>query len=188
MECFGSPHQLSSPLPPAPVALADLVQEVGDIYEPIAENKSITLHVDLAQAPTVVGDRDLLMEAIVNLVDNAVKFTPEGGRVEIALLRGNAESIVRIRHWRGNQRARTRCRPEAVLSIRQTEKRTRIRPWPQSCDRDSQATLLSFDYSARLRLRHRDRQPGSTGCWRSQAGALKSLRPVAAPNKRVSTE
>jgi signal transduction histidine kinase len=45
----------------------------------------------------VDGDRDLLMEAVVNLVDNAVKFTPEGGRVEIALLHGNAESIVRIK-------------------------------------------------------------------------------------------
>jgi signal transduction histidine kinase len=79
------------------VALADLVREVGEPYEPIAENKAITLHIDLAHAPTVDGDRDLLMEAIVNLVDNAVKFTPEGGRVEIALLRGNAESIVRIK-------------------------------------------------------------------------------------------
>jgi signal transduction histidine kinase len=79
------------------VALADLVQEVGDLYEPIAENKGITLHIDLAHAATVDGDRDLLMEAIVNLVDNAVKFTPEGGRVEIALLRGNAESIVRVK-------------------------------------------------------------------------------------------
>jgi signal transduction histidine kinase len=79
------------------VALAELVREVGDLYEPIAENKGITLHVNLAHAPTVDGDRDLLMEAIVNLVDNAVKFTPEGGRVEIALLRGNAESIVRVK-------------------------------------------------------------------------------------------
>jgi signal transduction histidine kinase len=79
------------------VALAELVQEVGDLYEPIAENKGITLRVDLSHAPTVDGDRDLLMEAIVNLVDNAIKFTPEGGHVEIALLRGNAEDIIRVK-------------------------------------------------------------------------------------------
>jgi signal transduction histidine kinase len=79
------------------VALADLVREVGDLYEPIAENKGITLRIELAHAPTVDGDRDLLMEAIVNLVDNAVKFTPEGGHVEIALLRGNAEDIIRVK-------------------------------------------------------------------------------------------
>ena len=79
------------------VALAELVREVGELYEPIADNKSITLHVDLSHAPTVDGDRDLLMEAIVNLVDNAVKFTPEGGRVELSLFRGNAESIIRVK-------------------------------------------------------------------------------------------
>src|SRR5260221_8761635 len=58
------PHDRLSPRHARPrnviPAIPDLVQEVGDIYEPIAENKSITLHVDLAQAPTVVGDRDLL--------------------------------------------------------------------------------------------------------------------------------
>jgi signal transduction histidine kinase len=79
------------------VALADIVREVSELYEPIAENKGVTLHIDLAHAPTVIGDRDLLMEAIVNVVDNAVKFTPEAGRVEITLLRGAAESIVRIK-------------------------------------------------------------------------------------------
>jgi signal transduction histidine kinase len=79
------------------VPLAEVVREVIELYEPIAQNKNITLHADLAHAPMVVGDRDLLMEAIVNLVDNAVKFTPDGGRVEIALLRGYAESIVRIK-------------------------------------------------------------------------------------------
>jgi signal transduction histidine kinase len=79
------------------VALADLVREVGELYEPIADAKNITLHLDLAHAPTIDGDHDLLMEAIVNLVDNAVKFTPAGGRVEISLVRGNAESIMRVK-------------------------------------------------------------------------------------------
>jgi signal transduction histidine kinase len=79
------------------VALADLLREAADLYEPIAESKGVALRVDLEHAPTVDGDRDLLMEAVVNLVDNAIKFTPEGGRVEIALLRGAGESILRVR-------------------------------------------------------------------------------------------
>jgi signal transduction histidine kinase len=79
------------------VALADVLREVGDLYQPIAENKGIALHIDTAHTPTVDGDRDLLMEATVNLVDNALKFTPEGGRVEVALLRGRGEDILRVR-------------------------------------------------------------------------------------------
>jgi signal transduction histidine kinase len=79
------------------VALAEILREIGDLYEPIAENKGIVLHIDPAHAPTVDGDRDLLMEAIINLVDNALKFTPQGGRVEVALLRGNGEDILRVR-------------------------------------------------------------------------------------------
>jgi len=79
------------------VALMELVREVGELYEPIADDRGITLHTDLAHAAIVNGDRDLLMEAIVNVVDNAVKFTPEGGRVEISLLRRDTESIVRVK-------------------------------------------------------------------------------------------
>ena len=44
----------------------------------------------------VLGDRDLLFEAVANLVDNAIKFTPEGGRVGIELERGGNETIVRV--------------------------------------------------------------------------------------------
>jgi signal transduction histidine kinase len=79
------------------VALADILREIGDLYEPIAEDKGIGLHIGVSHTPTVHGDRDLLMEAIVNLVDNALKFTPQGGRVEVALLRGDGEDIVRVR-------------------------------------------------------------------------------------------
>jgi signal transduction histidine kinase len=78
------------------VELAPLVREVGELYEPIAEDKHVSLQVEAADEATVQGDRDLLFEAVANLVDNAVKFTPKGGRVGLALLRRNGESVVRI--------------------------------------------------------------------------------------------
>ncbi len=78
------------------VQLVPLVREVGELYEPIAEDKGVTLQVDAADAAIVHGDRDLLFEAVANLVDNAVKFTPEGGCVALALLRRDGESVIRI--------------------------------------------------------------------------------------------
>jgi signal transduction histidine kinase len=79
------------------VALADLVREVADMYQPIAEDKGIALLIHSPHEPNVHGDRDLLIEAVANLVDNAVKFTPPGGQVEIGLIRGRGESIVRVK-------------------------------------------------------------------------------------------
>lgn len=78
------------------VALEELLHEVRDLYAPIAEDKGITLRTDIVHAPIVEGDRDLLMEAIANLVDNAVKFTPRGGQVQITTVSGDGESILRI--------------------------------------------------------------------------------------------
>jgi signal transduction histidine kinase len=78
------------------VALGDLVREVGDLYEPIAEDKKVDFAVRAEADTTVHGDRDLLFEAIANLVDNAVKFTPQGGRVELSLLRNGNEAVVRV--------------------------------------------------------------------------------------------
>jgi signal transduction histidine kinase len=78
------------------VALADLIREVGDMYEPIAADKGIVLITNSPHQLCAHGDRDLLIEAVANLVDNAVKFTPAGGQVEIGLFRGNGENIVRV--------------------------------------------------------------------------------------------
>jgi signal transduction histidine kinase len=78
------------------VAMHDMLREVCDVYEPIAEDKKIKLGVEIAGTVEVQGDRDLLFEAVANLVDNAIKFTPEGGRVDIELARGNGETIVRV--------------------------------------------------------------------------------------------
>jgi signal transduction histidine kinase len=78
------------------VALAPLLREVGDLYEPIAEDKQVVLRVEAQAEATVHGDRDLLFEAVANLVDNAVKFTPVGGRVELALLRREGDTVIRV--------------------------------------------------------------------------------------------
>lgn len=78
----------------ANVALDEMLHEVCDIYEPIAEDKQIELSIGIAGKLTVCGDRDLLFEAVANLVDNAIKFTPQGGKVGIELLRRDGETIV----------------------------------------------------------------------------------------------
>jgi signal transduction histidine kinase len=79
------------------VSLAPLLHEVGDIYEPIAEDKGVTLQVEAEREAIVHGDRDLLFEAIANLVDNAVKFTPEGGRVELGLVHRDGEAAIQVK-------------------------------------------------------------------------------------------
>jgi signal transduction histidine kinase len=79
------------------VALTDLVREVGEMYEPIAEDKGIALLVHSPPELSAFGDRDLLVEAVANLVDNAVKFTPSGGKVEIGLFSADGENVVRIK-------------------------------------------------------------------------------------------
>jgi len=79
------------------VDLAELAREVGDLYEPFAEQKQINFKVEAGEGVVVRGDRDLLFEAIANLLDNAVKFTPSGGKVELGLFAREREALVRVK-------------------------------------------------------------------------------------------
>lgn len=64
--------------------LRDVVQDVIDFYEPLAEEKGISLNVSL-QRISIEGDPDLLFQAVANILDNALKFTPPEGSIYITL-------------------------------------------------------------------------------------------------------
>lgn len=69
----------------APVDLGRLVDDACDLHRPGAEDEGVALRCDVEDPATVEGDASLLIEAISNLIDNAVKFSPLGGTVTILL-------------------------------------------------------------------------------------------------------
>ena len=80
----------------ATIQLAEVLQAVHELYQPIAEDKGVSLLLDVHDSQTVAGDHDLLLEAVANLVDNAVKFTPARGSVSLRLLERPAGPAVRV--------------------------------------------------------------------------------------------
>lgn len=67
----------------ASVDLAAILRGVHELYTPLAEDKQVRLELHLEPLPCVHADRELLFEALSNLVSNAVKFTPAGGTVHL---------------------------------------------------------------------------------------------------------
>lgn len=63
--------------------LAPLLRGVGELYEAVAEEKDVRLSVSVPEQLPVYGDRELIQQAVANLVDNAVKFSPTGTVVRI---------------------------------------------------------------------------------------------------------
>lgn len=77
------------------VDLALVCRDAYDLYQPLAEAKEVTLSLDARNQVFVTGDGDLLREALANLVDNAIKFTPNGGRVVISC--GTVDALMSVR-------------------------------------------------------------------------------------------
>ncbi|MBD2090698.1 PAS domain S-box protein [Microcoleus sp. FACHB-1515] len=68
-----------------PVPFASIIEAAIDTVRLAAEAKSIRIHVDLAAIDPVLGDAARLQQIVWNLLTNAIKFTPSGGRVEVKL-------------------------------------------------------------------------------------------------------
>lgn len=76
--------------------LSDIVCEVVDLFDPTAEEASVRLRLHYSGQKTVFGDRDLLFDAISNVVDNAIKHGRGNGEVTVAVERDRSGPIFSV--------------------------------------------------------------------------------------------
>jgi len=65
--------------------MGTLLHDVVELYEPLAEEKGQSLKLQIDDIVHLRGDRDLLFQAMANLLDNAIKYTPSQGRIRVTL-------------------------------------------------------------------------------------------------------
>jgi signal transduction histidine kinase len=79
------------------VLLGDIVGRAIDLYRDVAEAKGIALTSKLEPDVSVMADGTRLQQVAANLIDNAVKYTPSGGRVEVEVARDGERALLRVR-------------------------------------------------------------------------------------------
>ncbi|MET0533769.1 MAG: HAMP domain-containing sensor histidine kinase [Steroidobacter sp.] len=79
-------------VPTEDVDVAALARELVELYQPEAGTRNITLDYRGADAAHLHGNRQLLAQSVVNLLENAIKYVPEGGKVE-ASVHASADSV-----------------------------------------------------------------------------------------------
>jgi len=77
------------PLQREDVRVAEIVRNVVELYEPVAEEKQTTITIEVPEDLEVVADRIRLRQVLANLVDNAIKYSRGGQRVTISARRVN---------------------------------------------------------------------------------------------------
>ncbi len=73
-----------------------LLQDIVEFYEPLIEEKHQTLKTTLQANITSWGDRNLLFQAFANVIENAIKYTPQHGNLSLSLIRLDEHLIVTI--------------------------------------------------------------------------------------------
>jgi len=78
------------------VNLATIVRDVCELYQAAADEQRVVLRCEHEATVEVFGDRELLAQALTNLLDNAVKYTPAGGTVTVRLTRSGDTARLRV--------------------------------------------------------------------------------------------
>ena len=78
-----------------PLRLDLLVKDLCNLFQVLAEQKGITLEIDKAQELTVMGDKFRLQQLFTNLIDNAIKYTPEG-TIRVTLEKNQENVLVKV--------------------------------------------------------------------------------------------
>lgn len=76
--------------------LATLISDVGDLYVPVAEESGLRLNVHAAEPIQVRAHPELLAQAIANLIDNAIKYSPHGSAIELRASLGPLGPLIEV--------------------------------------------------------------------------------------------
>jgi signal transduction histidine kinase len=68
----------------AEIDLGPLLADLAELYGALAEEQGLTLRLDVPDTLPIFGDRELVQQAVANLLDNAIKFSPRGTHVRLA--------------------------------------------------------------------------------------------------------
>ncbi len=79
------------------VDLSALLAEVGELYQVVAQDKGLELAASVSSDLRVMADRGRLRQVLANLVDNAIKYTKPGGRVDVIAAQDGGSAEIRIR-------------------------------------------------------------------------------------------
>ena len=79
-----------------PVELRGLLAQVIELYEDVADAKHIAVSLEPGEDVTIAGAPDRLRQVFANLLDNAIKYTPEGGAVRVTVGQDEATAIVTV--------------------------------------------------------------------------------------------
>ena len=79
-----------------PTDLNDLIRQSVEMYEDLAEERQVQIRLATASSLTVEVDRNRMRQVLANLLDNALKYTPAGGQIEISASRSGADALLMV--------------------------------------------------------------------------------------------
>ena len=79
-----------------PVQVRELLAEAVELYDDVADEKGVTVTLEPGEDVTITAARDRMRQVFANLLDNAIKYTPQGGHVRVTAARDGDTAVVSV--------------------------------------------------------------------------------------------
>jgi signal transduction histidine kinase len=80
-----------------PVNISALIEEVLDIYRYVVEERDIDINLNVAHGLSMIADRTRVCQVLANLLDNSIKYTPNGGRIDIKAYQRQEQIVIGVK-------------------------------------------------------------------------------------------